>query len=39
MIEANMNKYGINKNSQLTKDEISRLALLRNPKADPKVLK
>lgn len=44
MIEANLNKYGIQnqigfKSSQLSKDEITRLALLRNPKANPKVLK
>jgi hypothetical protein len=41
-VEENFKKYGIgikSKKRKLTKDEITRLALLRNPKADPKILR
>ncbi|KAL4496244.1 hypothetical protein ABPG72_012981 [Tetrahymena utriculariae] len=41
-IEDNLKKYGIGlkeRQAKLTKAEATRLALLRNPKADPKILK
>ncbi|KAL4446642.1 hypothetical protein ABPG74_005580 [Tetrahymena malaccensis] len=41
-IEDNLKKYGIGlkeRQTKLTKAEATRLALLRNPKADPKILK
>lgn len=41
-VENNIKKYGIglkDKKAHLSKEETTKLALLRNPKADPRVLK
>lgn len=45
LIEANLQKYNSDTNlgksivNKISKNELTKLALLRNPRADPKVLK